>query len=120
MTTQAADFQFQPSAGPAVANAAATATTAATAAATANASLQQSQAEPTLDQLRQAVNQINQEIQFANKDIKFSLDNQSGRVVVKVMDTQTNEVIRQIPSKEMLAIADAMGKLQGLIVQQKA
>lgn len=76
--------------------------------------------EPSFGQLNQVVNQINQNIQAVNKNIQFSLDQQSGRVVVKVMDTQTNEVIRQIPSKEALALADALGKLQGIIIQQKA
>ena len=78
-----------------------------------------SQPEPSIDQLKQTVDQINQNIQLVNKDIQFSVDQQSGRVVVKVVDTQNNQVIRQIPSKETLAIAEALGKLQGLIIHQK-
>ena len=78
-----------------------------------------SQPEPSIEQLRQAVNQINENIQSVNKDVQFSIDHQSGRVVVKVVDTQNNQVIRQIPSKETLAVAEALGKLQGLIIHQK-
>ena len=77
------------------------------------------QPEPSLEQIKQAVNQINQTIQSVNKDVQFSVDQQSGRVIVKVVDTQNNQVIRQIPSKETLAVAEALGKLQGLIIHQK-
>ena len=41
-------------------------------------------------------------------------------MIVKVMDNATKEVIRQIPSVEMLAIAKALDKIQGLLIKQKA
>ncbi|MDD2914127.1 MAG: flagellar protein FlaG [Gallionella sp.] len=37
-----------------------------------------------------------------------------------MIDTQTNEVIRQLPSKEMVAIAQALDKFQGLLIKIKA
>jgi len=52
--------------------------------------------------------------------LNFSVDHDLGKVVVKVMDSATKEVIKQIPSEEMLAIARALDKLQGLLVQAKA
>jgi flagellar protein FlaG len=107
--SQAADFQPQAATPSATGNASAS-----------GATSQSQQGEPTQAQLNHAVNQINDVIQTSNKDVLFSVDNQSGRFVVKVMDTQTNEVIRQIPSKETLAIADALGKLQGIILKQQA
>ncbi len=107
--SQAADLQPTPPAPSAAGNASAS-----------GAASQPQNGEPTQAQLNHAVNQINDVIQTSNKDVLFSVDNQSGRFVVKVMDTQTNEVIRQIPSKETLAIADALGKLQGIILKQQA
>jgi flagellar protein FlaG len=41
-------------------------------------------------------------------------------MVVKVVDTETDQVIRQIPSEEMLAIARNIDRLQGLLVKQEA
>ena len=40
--------------------------------------------------------------------------------MVKVVDQSTKEVIRQIPSEEMLAIAKALDSLKGLLVRQTA
>jgi len=40
--------------------------------------------------------------------------------VVKVVDLETKEVIRQIPSPEVLEIAKAVDQLQGLLIRQKA
>ena len=40
--------------------------------------------------------------------------------MVKVIDSNTQEVIKQIPSEEMIAIAKALDKLKGLLLQQKA
>ena len=39
---------------------------------------------------------------------------------MKVVDASTDEVIRQIPSEEIISIAKALDKLQGLLVEQKA
>ena len=52
--------------------------------------------------------------------VEFSIDKDSGSTVVKVVDTATKEVIRQYPSEEMLQIAKALDKIQGLLIQQKA
>jgi flagellar protein FlaG len=41
-------------------------------------------------------------------------------MVVKVIDRETQDVIRQIPSQEMLDLAQALDKLQGLLIKQKA
>ena len=55
--------------------------------------------EPSLKQVQHAVDQINNVVQTANTDVRFKVDHSSGRVVVQVMDTHNNEVLRQIPSK---------------------
>lgn len=58
-------------------------------------------------------------VETMNNSLQFSIDDDSGRTVVKVVDKQTDEVLRQIPSEEMLDIARALGKLKGLLVEQK-
>ncbi|MBS1229386.1 MAG: flagellar protein FlaG protein [Proteobacteria bacterium] len=71
-------------------------------------------------QLQSAVNAANDFIKPITNAVEFSLDEESDRMVVKVMDNATKEVIRQIPSEEMLAIAQALDKIQGLLIKQKA
>ncbi len=76
--------------------------------------------EPSVKQVQHAVDQINNVVQNSNKDVQFKLENSNGKVVVQVMDTQNHQVIRQIPSKEALAISQALDKLQGLLLKQHA
>ena len=71
-------------------------------------------------QLQGAVNAANDFIKPITNSVEFSLDKDSDKMVVKVMDIATKEVIRQIPSEEMLAIAQALDKIQGLLIKQKA
>lgn len=67
-----------------------------------------------------AVKKANDFVQASAREIQFSVDNSTGETVVKVVDQATNQVIRQIPSKEMLEISQALDHLQGLLVKQKA
>lgn len=73
-----------------------------------------------LEELRAAVEKIQEFVSSTASDIKFSIDEDSGRTVVKVIDRETKEIIRQIPSQEMLDLAQALNKLQGLLIKQKA
>jgi flagellar protein FlaG len=52
--------------------------------------------------------------------MEFSLDSESGRVVVKIIDSATQEVVRQIPMEEILALAKALDKFQGLLFHKEA
>ena len=46
------------------------------------------------------------------REIKFILDN-SKRVVIKVIDQRTKEVIREIPSEEFSSLAENLGEIEG-------
>jgi len=71
-------------------------------------------------QLQEAVKAGNDFLKTVTNAVEFSLDKDSGETVVKVVDTSTKEVLRQFPSEEMLAIAKALDKIQGLLIKQKA
>ena len=58
--------------------------------------------------LAAAVDQLNASIQTLNRNLEFSIDKNSGNVLVKVVDSQTNEVIRQIPSEQALEMAQSL------------
>jgi flagellar protein FlaG len=82
----------------------------------------QSNNAPQVDvaQLQAAVESANKFLKPVASNLQFSIDEDSGKTIVKVTDISTNEVIRQIPSPEMLAISKALGRFQGLFVEQKA
>ena len=71
-------------------------------------------------QLEAAVKQVQDFTHTLANELKFKIDEDSGRTVVKIVDSSTDEVIRQIPSEEMLVIAKALDKIQGLLIKQKA
>lgn len=84
---------------------------------TANA-VPQASTPPSMEQLKQAVREINTSMQQNARGLEFSLDDESDRTIVKVVDSQTKEVIRQIPSEEALAIAKSLDQAIGSLVKK--
>ncbi len=70
--------------------------------------------------MREAIVIANKAMQSLEYGLEFSMDNESGEMMVRVIDRATREVIRQIPSEEMLAIARALDRLRGLLVNHDA
>lgn len=71
-------------------------------------------------ELKRSIDAINRFLQPAHGDIEFSVDEDTQRTLIKIVDTKTQTVLRQIPSKEALAIAKELDRLQGLLVKDKA
>jgi|SRR6185369_545472 len=67
-------------------------------------------------QTEQAVKAINETMQVLSTSLLFKVDQESGRTVVKVVDTDTGEVLRQIPTEATLQIARSLDKLTGHLV----
>jgi len=92
--------------------------------------VQQPAQVPNLGQLAQALKSINNVLKPQN--VEFSVDPDSDRTIVKVVDQSTKEVLRQIPAEDVLHIAKVIeqqaerGKSggvlppNGLLIQQKA
>ena len=79
---------------------------------------------PDLEQLTEAVAKLNDHLQNVRRDLHFSIDDASGQTVVRVVNTETEELIRQIPSEEVLRISqtikEQMENLPGLIFESSA
>jgi flagellar protein FlaG len=71
-------------------------------------------------QLPEALKRINTVLQVRAPGLEFSIDDDSARAIVKVIDTNTNEVIRQMPSKEALEISKALERLDSMLIRDKA
>lgn len=73
------------------------------------------------EQVRKAVADLNRAMQSSNRNLQFSVDADTKRVVVRITDMATGEVIRQIPSEEALSISRSIGEFQqGLLLKQQA
>ena len=62
------------------------------------------------DDLKQAVNQLNGYVQNIQRNLQFNIDKESGVMVVKVIDTKSEKVIRQIPTEETLRLARSLAE----------
>ncbi len=69
--------------------------------------------------LKDAADKANDFVSSFNQELQFSVDKDTDKMVVKVVDKQNGDVIRQIPSKEMLEIAKALDTIHGLIIRKK-
>ncbi|VAW63963.1 Flagellar protein FlaG [hydrothermal vent metagenome] len=73
------------------------------------------------EELEVAVITLNERVQQIQRDLLFSVDDSSGRTVVRVVNTETEEVVRQIPSEEVLRISrniqDQLDDVTGLIFE---
>lgn len=85
-----------------------------------NAAVQQPSPAPSIAQVAEAIKGINKVIQALSQNVEFTIDEDTDRAIVKVVDQETKEVIRQMPSKEVLEIAKALDKVQGLLIRQEA
>ena len=63
---------------------------------------------------------INDFLKKSSAGIEFSVDEGSNRIIVRVVDSETRELIRQMPSEEALAIAQSLDRLTGLLLAQDA
>lgn len=67
------------------------------------------------EQLKAAINRLNELMENSGRSLAFSVDDELGDVVVKVMDKQTEELIRQIPNEEALKFAKNLEGVLGVI-----
>lgn len=79
------------------------------------------EAQPSPAELQRATAEVQRRINVLAPELSFSIDQSTGRTVVKIMDRETHDVIRQIPAEEILRIDKALAEFQqGLLVNRKA
>jgi flagellar protein FlaG len=75
---------------------------------------------PAPHEVESALKTLNDYTAMVAQDVSFTMDEESGKTIVKVVDTATQEVLRQFPSAEALSIARSIDKMQGLLIREKA
>ncbi|NKN34702.1 flagellar protein FlaG [Marichromatium bheemlicum] len=76
--------------------------------------------EVSEEQLNQAVEQLNEMFGGSRRMLNFELDKEADRTVIRVLDAETEELIRQIPSEETLKFTQYVEGLVGLIFNDQA
>jgi len=76
-----------------------------------------SQVSPEL--LEEVVKNLKEKLSMLNTQLQIQIDKDTDMVVVKVIDKQTKEVIRQIPPEYVLKIAKYLDEIAGLLFSEK-
>lgn len=86
--------------------------------------------EPTIEQeteneqnpskLNQVATELSDMMSMMRKGLEFKVDESSGQAVVTVLDKNTGDVIRQMPSEEALALAEKLSEVTGLLMKTEA
>ncbi len=76
--------------------------------------------KPSAEQVKQAVQEIQRVLAPVAQNLQFTVDKETGKTIVRVVDAETETVIRQMPSEEVLAIARALDRLKGVLIRQEA
>ena len=79
----------------------------------------ESKAEKPED-LVSAAARIRDHVQSLQRDLNFSVDDSTGQVVVRVVDGDSGTVVRQIPSEDILRLAERLDEMRSLLFEAKA
>jgi flagellar protein FlaG len=75
---------------------------------------------PTQDEVREAIKEIQRNVGNSSTSLQFSVDRATGRTIVSIIDAETKEIVRQIPTEEVMKLARTLDRMQGLLVNGKA
>ncbi len=67
-----------------------------------------------------AAAQVSKALETANPRLKIEVDDETDRIVVKVIKEESGEVIRQFPPEELLALQKYLAGSTGLLLQERA
>ena len=71
------------------------------------------------EKVKSALKDIEKFLASSRRNLEFSTDEESGRIVVKVIASETGELIRQLPSEEALRIAHSLSDVNSLLFNAK-
>ncbi|MFZ3591561.1 flagellar protein FlaG [Bacillus sp. DJP31] len=85
---------------------------------TADIELKVKEQEPSKEKLEKVIKGMN-EFLPSNTSLKFEMHEELKEYYVKIVDSRTNEIVREIPSKKLLDMYAEMTKFVGLLVDKK-
>ncbi|WP_317931659.1 flagellar protein FlaG [Halioxenophilus sp. WMMB6] len=71
-------------------------------------------------EIETVVANLNEFAQSIRRDLSFSLQNETGQVIVEVTDSETGELIRKIPSEEALRLSERIAEVRSLMTSVEA
>lgn len=73
-------------------------------------------AQSTIDN---TISETNSKIKVSNTQLKYSIDDETQRISIKIIDKDTDKVIREVPPEETLEAIKKIWEIAGIIVDEK-
>jgi flagellar protein FlaG len=70
------------------------------------------------ENLQEAIDRLNQQLKSNGRDLSFQMDEEINRPVITVRNIETGEVVRQIPSEEIIRMAHSIEEGKGLLFNE--
>lgn len=75
--------------------------------------------ERTAEEIMKDLDAVNTQLRIMNRSIQFSIDERSHDIVVRVVDRESGEVIREVPPESLMKLRERMAEISGLLVEEK-
>lgn len=76
--------------------------------------------ERSQDELEDIVDKMSETVKIMQRNLNFSIHDDTGMTVVKVMDVSSGEVIRQMPTEDALRLAERLDEMRSLLFEARA
>lgn len=70
----------------------------------------------TPDEVQSLVDDMQKSLRMTSTKLNFSVDQESGQTIVKVLDASTGEVLRQVPSEDMVHLRASIERMSGVLI----
>jgi flagellar protein FlaG len=77
-------------------------------------------ATPTREQVEQAAVRVTEALRGTSSRLEIDIDPDLHQAIVKILNGESGEIIRQIPSKELVELAKYLDEPKGLLVSERA
>jgi flagellar protein FlaG len=73
----------------------------------------------TATEVEETVESLNNAMQMLRRGLNFRIDHDNGRTIIKVIDTATDDVIKQIPSEDSVTLINHMQEMESLLFDEQ-
>lgn len=70
--------------------------------------------------LKEAIQMLNEQMKTSGRNLNFSIDQEVNRTIIKVKNSSTGELVRQIPDETVLRVAHSIEKVKGMLLDELA
>jgi flagellar protein FlaG len=70
--------------------------------------------------LKEAIQMLNEQMKSSGRHLNFSIDQEVNRTIIRVKNSNTGELVRQIPDETVLRVAHSIEKVKGMLLDELA